>query len=107
MTLPLWWSRDFPGEPPRVGQARSWVAGLLPACDALDDLLIFASELATNAVTHTRSGQPGGRFTVEVTWSPQSARVVVGDQGSHEVPVSAAGNGNRAADLESGRGLLL
>ena len=36
-----------------------------------------------------------------------SARVVIGDQGSDEIPVSAASTGDRAADLESGRGLLL
>jgi hypothetical protein len=80
---------------------------LLPACSPLDDLLLLASELAANAVTHTRSGQPGGRFTVEVTWSPQSARVVVGDQGSDEIPVSAASPVDQVACLESGRGLLL
>lgn len=105
--LPLWWSREFPGEPELVGLVRSWVAGLLPACDPLDDLLMFASELGTNAVTHTRSGQPGGRFTVEVTWSPKAARVVVGDQGSDEVPVCPMNAGDPEAFLESGRGLLM
>jgi hypothetical protein len=83
------------------------VAELLPACEPLDDLLIFVSELATNAVTHTRSGEPGGRFTVEVTWSSKAARVVVGDQGSDEIPTSNASPGDEAGDLESGRGLFL
>jgi len=105
--LPLWWSRLFPGEPAQVGKARSWVAELLPACDPLDELLIFASELATNAVTHTRSGEPGGWFSVEITWSPEVARVVVGDQGSDEVPTSEASSGDGATDTETGRGLLL
>jgi serine/threonine-protein kinase RsbW len=104
--LPLWWSRPFRGEPSQVGKARSWLAGLLPTCDSLDDLLIFTSELAGNAVTHTRSGEPGGWFTVEVTWSPKTARVVVGDQGSDEIPTGGA-NASDTADLESGRGLLL
>jgi serine/threonine-protein kinase RsbW len=105
--LPLWWWRSFPGEPSQVSQARSWVARLLPACGPLDDLLIFTSELAANAVTHTRSGQPGGWFTVEVTWTPRRARVIVGDQGSDEVPAPAAIGGDHDAFLESGRGLLL
>jgi serine/threonine-protein kinase RsbW len=105
--LPLWWSRRFPGEPPQVSKARSWVAELLPACDPLDELLIFASELATNAVTHTRSGEPGGWFDVEVTWSPKAARVVVGDQGSDEVPTSKASSGDGGTDFETGRGLML
>jgi len=105
--LPLWWSRKFPGEPPQVSRARSWVAGLLPACEPLDELLIFASELATNAVTHTRSGGPSGWFQVEVIWSPKAARVVVGDQGSDEVPTNRASSEADAADIETGRGLLL
>jgi len=102
--IPLWWSRPFRGQPSQVGKARSWLAGLLPSCEPLDDLLIFTSELVTNAVTHTRSGVPGGSFTVEVTWSPQRARVVVCDQGSDEIPASSPPDD---ADLETGRGLLL
>jgi serine/threonine-protein kinase RsbW len=105
--LPLWWSRPFRGEPFEVGRARSWIARLLPACEPLDDLLIFTSELAANAVTHTRSGKPGGWFAVEVTWSPRTARVVVGDQGSDEIPTSNPGPPDDDADLETGRGLLL
>ena len=105
--LPLWWWRSFPGEPSQVSQARSWIAGLLPACGPLDDLLVVASELATNAVAHTRSGQPGGLFTIDVTWTPGTARVVVGDQGSTEVPASAAAPADQVACQESGRGLLL
>jgi hypothetical protein len=105
--LPLWWSRAFPGQPPLVGQARSWIAGLLPPCAPLDDLLLLAGELASNAVTHTLSGQPGGQFTVEVTWSPQFARVVVGDQGSDEVPATVERPGSQVDYMESGRGLLL
>jgi anti-sigma regulatory factor (Ser/Thr protein kinase) len=105
--LPLWWSRGFPGEASQVGRARAWLAELLPACAPLDDLLLFTSELATNTTAHTRSGDPGGRFTVEVTWTPQVARVVVGDQGSDEVPASAASPDDQDAYLENGRGLLL
>ena len=83
-----WWSRDFPGEEAQVHQVRAWMKGFLPACNALEDLVSVASELAGNAVTHTRSGQADGRFTVDVTWSPDSARVVVEDQGSDEIPDS-------------------
>jgi serine/threonine-protein kinase RsbW len=103
-----WWSRDFPGQATEVRRVRAWMEGFLPACDALDDLVIIASELATNALTHTRSGQASGRFTVDVTWSPDSARVVLGDQGSDEVPNSPENLGEKEIMLaESGRGLLL
>jgi serine/threonine-protein kinase RsbW len=106
-SLPSWWSRQFPGQPPQVGKARSWIGGLLPRCEPLEDLLFFASELGANAVTHTRSGEPGGCFTVEVTWSPKAARVVIGDQGSDAIPMSDARPDGNATDAESGRGLLL
>ena len=104
---PLWWLRRFPGQAPQVAVMRSWMARLLPACDPLDDLLVLASELASNAVTHTRSGHLDGWFTVEVTWTPATARVVVGDQGSYENPASKVRSAAEAADLETGRGLLL
>lgn len=42
---------------------------------ATPDLLICASELATNAIEHTRSGLPGGRFLV--TAQAESADVVL------------------------------
>jgi hypothetical protein len=106
MTVPPahWWSRDFPGHKGQPRQVRAWIEGILPACDALEDLILIASELAGNAVTHTRSGHDDGRFTVDVTWSPPTARVVVGDQGSDEVPGSASPDDS---DAETGRGLLL
>jgi anti-sigma regulatory factor (Ser/Thr protein kinase) len=103
--LPRWWSRGFPGEPQQASQARTWVTRLLPACAPLDDLLLFTSELAANALTHTRSGEPAGWFTVEVIWTPQTARVVVGDHGSDEGPVNMADPSGQ--DAEGGRGLLL
>jgi anti-sigma regulatory factor (Ser/Thr protein kinase) len=103
-----WWLRDFPGEPMEVRRVRAWMEGFLPACDALDDLVMIASELVTNAVTHTHSGEAGGRLTVDVTWSPDSARVVVGDQGSDEVPDSTENPDEKETEYaESGRGLLL
>jgi hypothetical protein len=95
-----WWSRDFPGQKAQVRAVRAWIEGLLPACDAREDLVTIASELGTNAVTHTRSGQAEGRFTVDVTWSPERTRVVAGDQGSDEVPGSPGQD--QAACAETG-----
>jgi anti-sigma regulatory factor (Ser/Thr protein kinase) len=103
-----WWSRDFPGEKTQARSVRAWIESFLPACDALDDLVLIASELAANAVTHTRSGQADARFTVDVTWSPDCARVVVGDQGSDEIPDSPGNPGEQElTHAETGRGLLI
>lgn len=103
----LWWARDFPGGTDQPGHARHWIADLLPECDPLDDLLLLASELCANAVIHTRSGAPGGRFSVAVEWTPEAARVVIGDQGSPESTAIRAKAGGTDWTKESGRGLWL
>lgn len=101
---PAWlrWARDFPGDQGQVRQARRWVREILPACPPLDDVTEIVSELATNAVTHTGSRRPGGRFDVELAWSPGLLRVIVGDQGAPSAPrlIEEAGG-------TSGRGLLI
>src|SRR5271156_1947022 len=66
----LCWSRRFPGTPEQVAGMRHWLRELLPPCNARDDLLAIASELASNAVRHTHSRRPGGAFGVEVSWCP-------------------------------------
>jgi hypothetical protein len=90
-----------------VKEARSWIAGLLPAGDPLDDLLMIASELAGNAIKHTRSGSPDGLFTVDLAWSAEAVRLSVGDQGSGEVPVLRPKTARQAEEDEAGRGLFL
>lgn len=70
---------------------------------AVDDILVCASELATNAVLHSRSGQPGGRFSVEVALrGGQSAYVAIRDSGG---PWAERDNPVRDEDAECGRGL--
>lgn len=80
----------------------------LAGCPAHDTLVTCASELCTNAISHTRSGIDGV-FTIEVLRPAAGvARVAVTDAGGASIPVvwgvpSAAGS-----DLgESGRGLAL
>jgi serine/threonine-protein kinase RsbW len=101
----LWWARDFPGDTEQVPEARHWLEDLLPECDPLADILLLASELCTNAIAHTRSGQGGGRFSVDVEWTPALARVVIGDQGSPSVPAIGAGTSDTTDEF--GRGLWL
>jgi anti-sigma regulatory factor (Ser/Thr protein kinase) len=103
----IWWSRDFLGNADQVREVRHWIADLLPHCNPLADVLLLASELCTNAVMHTRSGQPGGRFTVAVEWTDELARIVVEDQGSPKTPVIGARAGDLSREHESGRGLRL
>jgi len=90
----------FAGDAAQVREARRFLAGVLDGCPAAADALLCVSELATNAVLHSRSGRPGGRFTVRATVWAGRVRVEVTDEGGrwgHE----------RDGDGQSGRGLLI
>ena len=67
------WARTFPAVPAQVREARRFLAGLLDGGPAAGDALICLSELASNAVVHSRSSQPGGTFTVRVPRRPAAA----------------------------------
>jgi serine/threonine-protein kinase RsbW len=101
-----WWTRHFRGGADQVAEVRHWLEDLLPDCAARADVLLLASELCTNAIAHSRSGEAGGQFSVDIDWAPARARVVIGDQGSAKAPV-APRSGDAAPVGESGRGLLL
>ena len=102
-----WWTRHFRGGPDQVLQVRHWLEDLLPDCAARAEVILLASELCTNAVVHSRSGEAGGQFSVDIDWAPALARVVVGDQGSAKAPSIAPRSGDAVPLGESGRGLLL
>jgi len=84
-TAGLRWWRVFPGEGGQIRELRQWLMDLLPRCDARDDVILVANELAANAVCHTASGR-GGQFSVEVTVADGLLRVVVGDGGGPTAP---------------------
>ncbi len=95
--------RVFPGRLEQVAQARRFVARVLDGCPVLDDALLCASELAGNAIRHTRSGR-NGKFQVVVGCGRACACVAVLDDGSDTVPRPVPGQRGRLA--ESGHGLL-
>ncbi len=66
---------------------------------------LVASELCTNAITHTLSGSPDGVFAVTVSKDVQRAMVAVQDMGSPGEPLLA--DPGRGDQCESGRGLVL
>lgn len=99
------WRRAFPGRTDQARLVRRFVAFLLDGCRYADDAVQAVAEMAGNAVIHTRSGRPGGVFTVEVRRWNDGLAVSVTDQGGpvgHLRPCGAVD----ADDLaESGRGL--
>lgn len=95
----VWWHRDFPAVPESVGRARRFLAECLDGAPITSDALLCLSELAANAVLHSRSAHPGGQFTVRVRRAPGWLRVEVTDEG---------GPWKRRAPGEThGRGLLV
>lgn len=94
--------RIFAGSDDQVRHARDFVGRVLDGCPVADDATLLVSEIATNAILHTASGQ-GGKFTVTVYQAGTWVRVEVADDGSagtpHARPHGRAG--------ESGMGLNL
>src|SRR5215471_4289409 len=89
----------FPGTPEHVGRVRQWLRANLGTCPAVDDAILLASELVTNALEHSTSGR-GGSFTVVVYHRSADMRVEITDQGGPWVP-------GDASDGLHGRGLVI
>lgn len=95
--------RVFPGTADQVAVARSFVARVLHGCPVADDATLCVSELASNAIRHTRSGCHG-KFQVVIWRGLSSVCVAVLDEGSDSTPEPAGGTSGVLA--ESGHGLL-
>jgi anti-sigma regulatory factor (Ser/Thr protein kinase) len=78
------------------------VARALAGCPVTDEAILCASELATNTLLHTASGNEG-EFEVIVQRGQSWARVAVRDEGSPRIPTARAID----ATSEDGRGLGL
>ena len=76
-------SLTIAGGTPNVSEARAFVALTLGAeHPCTDEAVLLCSELVTNAVLHSESGQPGGTVTVVVLGLPGAVRIEVVDNGS-------------------------
>ncbi|MEV0408517.1 ATP-binding protein [Actinoallomurus sp. NPDC050550] len=99
------WTRCLPGLPASVTEARRFVTAYLhdlhPEMAMRAELVV--SELATNAIKHTRSGLPGGMLWVTVILFDTAARISVTDQGGITTPVPQVADDS----AEGGRGLQL
>ena len=72
--------RVFPGEQSQLSLLREWLDTLMPDCAARHDVASVATELGSNAVRHTATGN-GGWFTVEIARHRRFVRVAVTDCG--------------------------
>ncbi|MFC5830291.1 ATP-binding protein [Nonomuraea insulae] len=95
-----------PGAESSVPLLRHYVTLVLTAAGHPDPetMRLVLTELASNAVVHTRSGSPGGLVTVEVfEISDRLARVEVTDDGAQTIPQPRQAED----DANHGRGLCL
>jgi len=101
--------RSYPGMIEQVREVCADLAAITDGGPLADDLILLTSELATNAILHSRSGRPVGSFTVRVTLYPDDyAWVEVIDEGGEwtsdhrqhglTVLASIAGDGNWGID---------
>lgn len=75
-------TRTYPGTADQVRQVRADLRRLLDGCPAADDVILCASELATNAIQHSRSRRPGGTFTIRCEINPgRHVHIQVEDDG--------------------------
>jgi anti-sigma regulatory factor (Ser/Thr protein kinase) len=72
----------YPGGTEHLRAVRADQRAVLRECPRAGDVILCASELAANAVLHSRSRLPGGTFTVRTTVSPnRCVRIEVEDDG--------------------------
>jgi hypothetical protein len=72
----------YPGRPEQARRVRAGLRAIRTGCRIAEETILVASELAANAVTHSRSRQPGGRFIVRAAVCPgHYAWVDVEDRG--------------------------
>ena len=101
--------RSYLGTMEQVREVCADMTAITDGCALSDDLVLITSELATNAILHSRSGRPAGTFTVRVTLYPDDyAWVEVIDQGGEWMSdrrrhgltalASIAGDGNWGID---------
>lgn len=76
----VWFAQAFPGSPEQVGNVRRAIRFYLGSCPASDDVTLIVSELATNAILHSRSGH-GGTFVVRAELHPTWVWIEVEDAG--------------------------
>jgi anti-sigma regulatory factor (Ser/Thr protein kinase) len=95
----------LPGTPQSASAAREIARELLgDDHPAIETAMLLISELVTNAVLHSRSGEPGGLVTVVLCTGPAGILIQVSDGGG---PSEPRVSGVLADGAEHGYGLVL
>jgi anti-sigma regulatory factor (Ser/Thr protein kinase)/DNA-binding XRE family transcriptional regulator len=93
-------SRTFAAHADQVARARAFLDRVLADCPMSEDAVLICSELAANAILHSESARPGGRFTVRAeVWEGAYAWVEVDDQGGRWAADNRAEHGGRGLEI--------
>ena len=92
--------RHYAGAISQAQSVRADLAKITAECPVTDDVVLLASELATNAILHSNSGHPDRTFTLRATLYP-------GDYAWVEVIDRGGAWTVDDHDEEHGRGLVL
>ena len=74
-----WYQHTFHGRPDQVARIRHEIAAHLAGCPRADDVVLVASEFATNSIVH--SGSQGEFFTVRCQLYPDYVWIECEDLG--------------------------
>ncbi|WP_371598300.1 ATP-binding protein [Streptomyces sp. NBC_00564] len=96
------WGLTCPGFPEEVSRARRWTRDILRGSPLAEDAEVIVSELSTNAILHTASGQESGSFHLALAVSSQMVAPSVTDDGGNGTAPKVEHQGD---DAEHGRGL--
>ncbi|MFF5264480.1 ATP-binding protein [Actinomadura viridis] len=100
------WRRVYAGRADQVRAAREFAEALFAGMPCVDIVALAVSELAANAVRHTRSGEGAdGWFGLEVVCD-NPVYVAVTDMGGHGIP-TVLPEGYGGSYSEEGRGLRM
>ena len=90
----------YPGAAEHIRAVRADLRPLLAGCPMADDVILCASELATNAVPHSNSRLPGGTFTVRAAISSgHHVRIEVEDNGGPWTPATSGTARHHGLDI--------
>lgn len=98
------WGLSCPGFPEEISRARRFTRDILHGSPVAEAAELIVSELSTNAILHTASGQDCGTFHLALAVTPQAVALsVTDDGGTHAAPKIE----HQDQDAEHGRGLSM
>ncbi|MGC4976681.1 ATP-binding protein [Streptomyces sp. DT199] len=96
------WGLSCPGFPEEVSRARRWTRDILRGSPLAEDAVLIVSELSSNAILHTASGQASGSFHLALAVTPQVIALSVTDDGGTGTAPKIE---HQEQEAEHGRGL--